>query len=743
MIARARPLLRLLVVTSLSLLAALSYTAFTYATPVTLDFISNTQGFADVGNPGGALTYSTSVGSGSLHLTNPSGWIWRAQLDVNSGSSGTLQSFDLALQHAGTYGGTLRFDLILTVPAASGISGGFGGISYLVGFNQDSANGGGWDQLVATNLPASSFPVGNTITLPIQIILVPSTNTPASGSDSVLSVRSDSTWYQIQLGTSASAISSVEWYVDNVTVTPNPPPPPPGGSINLEAENGALTGNTYVSTATPGYSGTGYVTGFQNSTDTVNWTFTGTTGLYDLAITFHSPFGEKGFNGSINGYGFSGMFPLSSSFTNFDAGLVEVVAGVNTLQIGGGWDYYDIDRVVLTPVPEPPLPAPVPATLADPLATFAARALMNSLVADYGKHTWAGQHDSSELAYIQSTAGRQPVIVEGDFMDYSPSRVAFGSMPANYTESYIALESAGHVLSFCWHWNAPTNLINTPGQEWWRGFYAYATTFDVAAALADTNSVEYSLILRDIDAIAVLLKKVSSNNIPVLWRPLHEPESGGFWWGAKGPEPFKQLWRLLFNRLTTYHGLHNLIWVLASADPAWYPGNNVVDVVGLDGYPDDRSDAMSAQWEGLKARLDGVKLLALTEFGGVPDIERMQRFGVWWSWFSPWGGSFGPSSMPTNTVIRIYQSPAVITLDELNSVPPQITGTGPAPGVSFQFSGTGPRGAPYRILTSSDLRIPSTSWSVLTNSTFTGGVFTFTDWQPPNSQQQFYRVVTP
>ena len=714
-------------VASLSLLAVLSHTAFTYAAPVTLDFAADTQGFADVGNAGGALTYSTSVGSGSLHLTNPSGWTWRAQLDVNSGSSGTLQSFDRALQQAGAYGGTLRFDLILTVPAASGISGGFGGISYLVGFNQDSANGGGWDQLVATNLPASSFPVANAITIPIQITLVPCTNTPASGGDSVLSVRSDSTWYQIQLGTSASAVSSVEWYVDNVTVTPNAPPPPPGGSINLEAEDGTLTGNTYISTATPGYSGTGYVTGFQTSSDTVNWTFT--TGLYDLAITFHSPSGPKGFDGWINGHGFSGMFPLSSSFAVFNAGLVEVIPGVNTLQIGGGWNYYDIDRVVLTPVPVPLPPAPVPATLADPLATFAARALMNSLVADYGKHTWAGQHDLGELAYIQSTAGREPVIVEGDFMDYSPSRVAFGSMPVNYTESYIALESAGHVLSFCWHWNAPTNLINTPGQEWWRGFYTYATTFDVAAALADTNSVEYSLILRDIDAIAVQLKKVSSNNIPVLWRPLHESEGGWFWWGAKGPEPFKQLWRLLFNRLTVYHGLHNLIWVLASADPAWYPGNDVVDVVGLDGYPDDRSDAMSPQWEALKARLDGVKLLALTEFGGVPDIER--------------GGTFGPSSMPTNTVIRIYQSPAVITLDELNAVPPQITGNGPATGGSFQFSGTGPRGATYRVLGSPDLRIPLASWSVLTNSIFTGGVFTFTDGQTAISQQQFYRVVTP
>jgi mannan endo-1,4-beta-mannosidase len=85
--------------------------------------------------------------------------------------------------------------------------------------------------------------------------------------------------------------------------------------IVLEAENGTLTGNAYVSTAVSGYSGNGYVTGLQSTNDTINWSFTGTPGLYDLNIRFRSPFGQKGFTGSINGHGFSGMFPSNSTFT--------------------------------------------------------------------------------------------------------------------------------------------------------------------------------------------------------------------------------------------------------------------------------------------------------------------------------------------------------------------------------------------------------------------------------------------
>jgi mannan endo-1,4-beta-mannosidase len=315
-------------------------------------------------------------------------------------------------------------------------------------------------------------------------------------------------------------------------------------------------------------------------------------------------------------------------------------------------------------------------------------------------------------------------------------------MPANYTESYIALQSAGHVLGFCWHWNAPTNLLNTASEPWWSGFYTAATTFDVAAALANTNSIEYSLILRDIDAIAVQLEKVSSNNIPVLWRPLHEASGGWFWWGAKGPGPFKQLWRLLFNRLTTYHNLHNLIWVLTNEDPDWYPGNDVVDIVGVDAYPADPTDALSTDWQALKPQFDGVKLLALTEFGGVPDVERMHVFGVWWSYFSPWTGSYIEDA-PIATLTRIYQSPEVITLDELNAVPPVITSTGPSIAGAFQLNGTGPRGSTYHVLASTDLAQPIAAWSLLTNASFAGGVFNFTDNQAPGFSQRFYRIATP
>lgn len=438
---------------------------------------------------------------------------------------------------------------------------------------------------------------------------------------------------------------------------------PPPSTIQLEAETAALTGVT-ISSAITGYSGTGYATGFDAAGDKVAWTFNAAAGAYRMTIRYRSPFGNKGFNGNLNGGGFSGTFPSSTTFASYDAGLVELAAGTNTLDIGGGWNFYEIDSVTLNPE-APVLPLPVPAIPCNPLATQAARNLLARVTANYGSLTHSGQNGIAETSHIFGVSGKLPAIIEGDFMRYSPSRIEYGENPGNHTESILAKHAAGHLVKFAWHWNAPTDLINTPDKEWWRGFYTYATTFDVAAALADPAGEDYALILRDIDAIAIQLKKAADADIPILWRPLHESEGGWFWWGAKGPGPFKQLWRLLYQRLTVHHGLHNLIWVLTSEHPDWYPGHDVVDVVGVDAYPDNRADALASRWAPLLARFDGIKPLALTEFGGVPDIERMHRLGITWAWFCSWTGPYGSTSEPDEKVARIYQSDAVVTLDEL------------------------------------------------------------------------------
>jgi mannan endo-1,4-beta-mannosidase len=149
----------------------------------------------------------------------------------------------------------------------------------------------------------------------------------------------------------------------------------------------------------------------------------------------------------------------------------------------------------------------------------------------------------------------------------------------------------------------------------------------------------------------------------VLWRPLHEASGAWFWWGARGPEPFKKLWRLMYDRMTRRHGLHNLIWVYTSGASGWYPGDDVVDVASLDIYTDQSSN-MSGEWEALKSEFNGKKLMALSESGTLPDPDKCRLYATWWSWFSIWSGSFIRDA-DRNLLKRVYLDEDVVTLDEL------------------------------------------------------------------------------
>ena len=70
-----------------------------------------------------------------------------------------------------------------------------------------------------------------------------------------------------------------------------------------------------------------------------------------------------------------------------------------------------------------------------------------------------------------------------------------------------------------------------------------------------------ALLDEDINIIAKALKTLQKKKIPVLFRPLHEASGGWFWWGASGAEPYKKLYIHLYDRLTNYHKLNNIIWV--------------------------------------------------------------------------------------------------------------------------------------------------------------------------------------
>jgi len=231
-------------------------------------------------------------------------------------------------------------------------------------------------------------------------------------------------------------------------------------------------------------------------------------------------------------------------------------------------------------------------------------------------------------------------------------------------------DGQGGIVAFQWHWNAPADLINNATVPWWDGIYTYGTTFNLTAALANTSSADYGYILRDLDAIAVELLRLQAANIPVIWRPLHEADGEWFWWGAWGPDSCKALYRLMYTRYTQVHGLRNLIWLWNSVTPDWYPGSDVVDILGYDSYPaiGDHGPVDTQYQELITLGLDE-KMVTLPEVGNIPDPSILKLYHADWSYFVTWNGVYIENDTYNSLAFKeqVYNDPTVLKLTDLGN----------------------------------------------------------------------------
>ncbi|OJI82461.1 hypothetical protein ASPTUDRAFT_930648 [Aspergillus tubingensis CBS 134.48] len=145
-------------------------------------------------------------------------------------------------------------------------------------------------------------------------------------------------------------------------------------------------------------------------------------------------------------------------------------------------------------------------------------------------------------------------------------------------EDGIQHAGRNEINDLVWHWYAPNCLLDTAEQPWYKGFYTKATCFNVADAVNDSNGTNYQLLLRDIDAIAAQIKRLDRAKVPILFRPLYEPGEGWLWYGIYSPALFKKLWDILYDRITHYGNLQDIVWICNTADPVWYPGNDKCDI---------------------------------------------------------------------------------------------------------------------------------------------------------------------
>ena len=445
-----------------------------------------------------------------------------------------------------------------------------------------------------------------------------------------------------------------------------------------EAEDGSFTGNVKSDTAKPGYSGTGYASGFADNKDACSISIDiSEEGFYDLVFTTASNGGYKENYVTVDGESVGNLVSEDSSFTDTKINRVYLTAGTHQVTVEKYWGWICLDKLtVQTSQPIDPAIYEVSGKLVNPNASESARRLMSYLTDSYGKNILSGQYCDTgqfgkEFAVVNKVTGKYPAVLGLDFIEYSPSRAENGST-SKATEYAKTFWENGGIVTFCWHWNAPSKYLTG---EWWSGFRTESTNINLAKIMNGEDEEGYELLMQDIDAIAQQLLILQEADVPILWRPLHEASGGWFWWGASGPEAYKKLYILLYDKLTNEYGLNNLIWLWNGQDAEWYPGDEYVDIIGEDLYPGEH--VYTSQVNKFLEAVDYTsgKMVVMSENGCVFDPELAKRDGAMWGFFCTWGVEFVAKNTSIyayseqyteeNMLKAAYDSEIVITLDEL------------------------------------------------------------------------------
>lgn len=431
-----------------------------------------------------------------------------------------------------------------------------------------------------------------------------------------------------------------------------------------EAENGTLAG-TYVETVTAGFSGTGYVNGFDSDGDRVTITFNlPQAGSYNIFIGYASPYGDKKNILGINGNNTEMSFPYSLTFREAAFGKAWLKEGSNSLSIIKSWGWFLLDYFRIEPSTDPEIVVSIPYRLSTPIPHLETRRLWSYLLDSFTKKIHSGAmslNAKEEAEWLFSQTGKYPALIGLDFMNHTRNYSWFDKSVL-ITEARNWYNQNG-LVTICWHWRDPLRTTEE--------FYTSGTSFDVSKIDIPT-SPEYQAMIADIDIVAGYLKQLDNEKIPVLFRPLHEASGGWFWWGARGAGPCKSLWRLMYDRLVNYHKLKNLIWVWttdAAADNLdWYPGDEYVDILGADIYTSNGDfSSQILTYNAIRDKFQGRKLITLSENGPVPDPDNLVADRAYWSWFMPWWGYFIRDGIvnPLSHWQKVMNHSYVITLDEM------------------------------------------------------------------------------
>ena len=252
---------------------------------------------------------------------------------------------------------------------------------------------------------------------------------------------------------------------------------------------------------------------------------------------------------------------------------------------------------------------------------------------EYG-HGWADEADRSD---VKSVTGSHPAVIGVDIMGFSgrPAE-AINQSKAQLKKIVEDTYNRGGVTTIAWHFSNP---VSGGGFYWNDSVSLPAVKYIIPGGQAHD---QYKLILRGVADWAKSAKGKDGKPVPMIFRPFHEFDGGWFWWGKPHctREEFISLWQFTVAWLRDSMQVHNFLYAF-SPDNRFnneaeflerYPGDEWVDMVGMDNYGDMGRDGYRLDVAAKKLKVvsdyakKAGKLAAFTETGleSIPDP-------AWWN----------------------------------------------------------------------------------------------------------------
>lgn len=253
---------------------------------------------------------------------------------------------------------------------------------------------------------------------------------------------------------------------------------------------------------------------------------------------------------------------------------------------------------------------------------------------EYG-HGWRGDEDRSDT---KSVTGSHPAVVGVDFSGLSGRPAAeIERTKASLKKNIAATYNRGGVTTIAWHFSNP---VSGGGFYWKDSVSLPAVKYIIPGGSAHEK---YKAILQTVGDFVKSVRGNDGQLVPMIFRPFHEFDGNWFWWGRAHctVDEFTSLWKFTVSYLRDSLSVHNLIYAFSpdckfTTEAQYlerYPGNEWVDLVGVDNYADFGRDGKYNLDTGIIklkivsdfARKEG-KLAAFTETG----LESIPN-NTWWT----------------------------------------------------------------------------------------------------------------